>query len=306
MIEVEGLSKRFGEVTALSNVTFSVPKGKIVGFLGANGAGKTTTMDIICGVSGPDSGTVRVCGHDVAEASMAARKCLGYLPDVSPIYDDMRVGDYVSYAATLHGLKGSTRRSRVDEILGRLALVDVRRRLIGNLSKGYRQRVALAQALVHDPEVLVLDEPTEGLDPNQIVQIRELIKGLGGRHTVILSSHILSEVEATCDSIVIIHKGRIVEQGTYQDIVRKRFASDTYRIRVEQDVERAAGACRAVRGVTGVQVEGPRDMVVTLAQGSDVKVTDEVAKTVLAGGFGLRQFGPQSHSLEDVFFELTK
>jgi ABC-2 type transport system ATP-binding protein len=192
MIEVIGLSKRYGAVQALNNVSFSVSKGQIVGFLGANGAGKTTTMDIMCGCIGADAGTATIAGYDVTEHPLEVKRRLGYLPDVAPLHPEMRVEEFVTYAGRLHQIPGTQLRQRVGETLEKLSLGAVRRRLIGNLSKGYRQRVALAQAIVHNPEVLVLDEPTEGLDPNQIVQIRELIRSLAGHHTIILSSHILS------------------------------------------------------------------------------------------------------------------
>jgi ABC-2 type transport system ATP-binding protein len=194
MIEVNGLSKNYGDLAALSNVSFTVEKGQIVGFLGANGAGKSTTMDILCGCIGADSGFAKVAGFDITERPLEAKRRLGYLPDVAPLHHDMLVSDYIAYAAELHKVERGQIAARVSATIEKLALGDVRNRVIGNLSKGYRQRVGLAQALVHDPEVLVLDEPTEGLDPTQIAEIRKLIKSLAGQHTILLSSHILSEV----------------------------------------------------------------------------------------------------------------
>lgn len=308
MIEVTGLSKRFGSVQALRDVTFQVGKGQIVGFLGANGAGKTTTMDIMCGCIGADTGTVKVSGFDITEQPLEAKRRLGYLPDVPPLHGEMRVEDFVTYSAKLHKLPSAKVKPRVAEALDRLSLGDVRRRLVGNLSKGFRQRVALAQAIVHDPEVLVLDEPTEGLDPNQIVQIRELIRSLAGQHTIILSSHILSEVQNTCDHIIIVHNGAVVQQGSYDQLVQQMESGRIYRLRVGKEAGRLASSLVAFGGLVAPKVLGDDDQEIEfgLAKSAGDVVLDDVVRKVVDGGFGLRELAPKTKTLEEVFFQLTK
>ncbi len=307
MIEVSGLTKRFGSVQALSDVSFKVERGQIVGFLGANGAGKTTTMDIMCGCIGADSGSAKIAGYDIMEQPLEAKKRLGYLPDIAPLHTEMRVADYITFAARLHKVPNSQLVKQVDETLDRLSLGDVRHRLVGNLSKGYRQRVALAQAIVHNPDVLVLDEPTEGLDPNQILHIRELIKSLAGQHTIILSSHILSEVQNTCDRIIIIHNGTVVQQGSVEELASQAQSGRVYRLRVARNVDQLL----PVLGAIG-QIVAPRlvdkvsgELEFGLVKGADEHVVDEVSKLVVNGGYGLRELALRAHSLEDVFFQLT-
>lgn len=308
MIEVSGLSKRFGNVQALKDVTFKVEKGQIVGFLGANGAGKTTTMDIMCGCIGADAGSVKIAGYDITEAPLDAKRRMGYLPDVAPLHLEMRVEDFITYAAKLHKLPSTKVKGRVLEAMDRLDLGDVRRRLVGNLSKGFRQRVALAQAIVHDPDVLVLDEPTEGLDPNQIKHIRELIRSLAGQHTIILSSHILSEVQNTCDHIVIIHNGAVVQQGSYEQFVHQMQADRIYRVRVGKDAERLASTLVAFGGVIGPKAIGDDNTEIEfgLTKGATDNVLDDIARKVLDGGYGFREMSIKTKSLEDVFLQLTK
>ena len=305
MIEVSGLSKTFGSVKALKDVAFTVEKGKIVGFLGANGTGKTTTMDIICGCIGADRGSAKIVGFDITEQPIEAKKRLGYLPDIPPLHPEMQVRDFISYAAKLHKVPSANIAARVDKTLDRLSLGEVQKRLVGNLSKGFRQRVALAQAIVHDPDVLVLDEPTEGLDPNQIVQIRDLIKSLAGEHTIILSSHILTEVQNTCEEIIIINKGQIVRQGTYQDLVDQLQTGRVYSLRVNNP---SAGLRDQLSTLGGVQLFAPADRPDTLefALSESVADVDQVAKLVVDGGFGLRELALKTKSLEDVFFEVTQ
>lgn len=305
MIEVSGLSKQFGDVNALSDVSFKVEKGQIVGFLGANGAGKTTTMDILCGCIGPDQGSARIAGFDILEEPIEAKKRLGYLPDEPPIYDDMKVKEFISYCAVLNKVEPSQQEARVLSTITKLSLEDVQHRVIGNLSKGYRQRVALAQALVHEPDVLVLDEPTEGLDPTQIVQIRELIRSLAGQHTIILSSHILSEVQNTCDHIVIIHKGKIVKQGTYDELLSSFSAGGVYEVRVREKVEQAAEALRTLADVEQVELSADHQ-VIQITIGNDESVIDNVVRHLLDQGHGIKEITLQTKSLEDVYFQLTK
>lgn len=305
MIEVSGLTKRYGELHALNDVSFTVEKGQIVGFLGANGAGKTTTMDIMCGCAGADSGTVRVAGFDVTEKPLEAKKKIGYLPDVAPLHPEMRVADFVGYVGRLHGLKGSGLKTRVAETLNELALTDVARRLVGNLSKGFRQRVALAQAIVHNPDVLILDEPTEGLDPGQLMHIRQLIKSLGGRHTIMFSSHILSEVENICDHILIIHKGKIIESGTYGELTERLQAGRIYSLRVG---ERAEAAIKDLQTIPAVKLATLADggaIEISLQSGHSESNMDDIARKVLDGGYGLRELALKTRRLEDVFLELT-
>lgn len=306
MIEVSGLSKRYGNIQALSDVTFKVDKGQIVGFLGANGAGKTTTMDILCGCIGPDQGIAKIGGFDITTEPEEAKRRLGYLPDEPPLYNDMKVSEYIEYAARLHKIPGNEIKRRVDDTVDKLALGEVHHRLIGNLSKGFRQRVGLAQAIVHDPEVLVLDEPTEGLDPNQIVQIRDLIRSLAGQHTIILSSHILSEVQNTCDHIVIIHQGRVVQQGTYDDLVSHIGAQRPYFVSVRQNSGQLLQKLSTLSGLTQVKQSDLEDDRIDFTIDTNVTQIDHIARTVLDGGYGLREIAAKSKGLEEVFFQLTK
>lgn len=305
MIEVSGLTKRYGEVHALNDVSFKVEKGQIVGFLGANGAGKTTTMDIICGCAGADSGSVKIAGLDVTENPLEAKRRIGYLPDIAPLHTEMRVAEYVSYVGKLHGLKGKELRGRVDETLSELALTDVAKRLVGNLSKGFRQRVALAQAIVHDPDVLILDEPTEGLDPGQLMHIRQLIRSLGGRHTVMFSSHILSEVESICDHILIIHGGRIIESGTYEELTDRLQAGRTYSLRVAERAEGIAAELLSRATVKSATKIDDTHVEFSLRSGDNEAALDDVARQVLDGGYGLREIALKTRRLEDVFLQLT-
>lgn len=307
MIEVNGLTKRFGSIQALRDVSFKVEPGQIVGFLGANGAGKTTTMDIMCGCIGADSGSAKIAGFDIMDQPLEAKRRLGYLPDVAPLHLEMRVADYVTFAARLHKVPAVQLRKQVDDALDRLSLGDVRHRLVGNLSKGYRQRVALAQAIVHNPEVLILDEPTEGLDPNQILHIRELIKSLAGQHTIILSSHILSEVQNTCDRIVIIHNGVVVQQGSVEELALQAESGRIYRMRVAHNVDQLARDLSAINQLSAVRLIDPKngELEFDLAKLADEQVITEVSKVVVNGGYGLRELALKTHSLEDVFFQLT-
>jgi ABC-2 type transport system ATP-binding protein len=306
MIEVSGLSKNYGDLAALSNVSFTVEKGQIVGFLGANGAGKSTTMDILCGCIGADSGTAKVAGYDITEQPLEAKKRLGYLPDVAPLHHDMIVEEYIAYAAEIHKIERSSIKSRVDSTIEKLALGDVRKRLIGNLSKGFRQRVGLAQAMVHDPEVLVLDEPTEGLDPTQIAEIRKLVRSLGGQHTILLSSHILSEVQNTCDKIIIINKGKIVTQGTYEQLAASMEVGHIYKLKVARN----GASAMTTLGRLGLQNlkagANAEDIEFAVGTSSGDQILDDVAKAVVDGGFGIRGLSLKTKSLEDVFLQLTK
>ncbi|MFW7378093.1 MAG: ABC transporter ATP-binding protein [Oligoflexus sp.] len=303
MIEVSGVSKRFGDVVALDQVSFRVEKGQVVGFLGANGAGKTTTMDIICGCLGTQEGYAKIAGFDVFEQPVEVKKRIGYLPDEPPIHDDMKVGEFIRYAAKLRQVPTREVDARVQEVLERLSLTEMKERLIGNLSKGFRQRVGLAQALVHKPEVLILDEPTEGLDPNQIIQIRELIRSLKQDHTILFSSHILSEVESICDELIIIHKGKVIEQGNYQHLLEKSEKSREYKLEVREGAETLLTKLQQMPGVEQPQLVGGN--LLTLNTDGQQQVLDGIVRAVLDGGHGMRQLSPRSKTLEEIFIQLT-
>ncbi|MFY7927693.1 MAG: ABC transporter ATP-binding protein [Oligoflexus sp.] len=306
MIEVVGLRKSFGNVCALNDITFQVNKGQIVGFLGANGAGKTTTMDILCGCIGADAGSAKIAGFEISSQPIEAKKRMGYLPDEPPLHKEMKVEEYLAYVGRLHGLSGKDLRQRVDDIMDRLELSDMRSRLIGNLSKGYKQRVGLAQALVHDPEVLILDEPTEGLDPNQILQIRQLIRSLKGQHTILFSSHILSEVESICDELVIIDKGRIVESGSHRYLVARLESGRQYQLRVRQGAHALVERLRVYSSLSDVNLEQEAEQLITFRTKDQEQDLDRVAREVLDGGYGLQELALRSKKLEDVFFQLTR
>src|SRR5215831_13395393 len=246
MIEVERLTKHYGPVTAIRDVSFSVAPGTIVGFLGPNGAGKSTTMRILSCFMPASSGTARVAGHDVFRESLEVRRRIGYLPESVPLYPEMRVAPYLDFVAEVKGVSRSDRRRRVADVMDRCLVADVQNRLIGTLSKGYRQRVGLAQALVSDPEVLVLDEPTIGLDPKQIIEIRSLIKSLAGQHTVILSTHILPEVSMVCSGVVIINRGRIVASGSLDRLMDELSPLTRLQVQVEGPGDLVASSLRAL------------------------------------------------------------
>src|SRR5207253_1991662 len=233
MIKVEGLTKRYARTIAVDDISFEVEKGQIVGFLGPNGAGKTTTMRVLTCFLPPTAGTAQVAGFDVLEQPLEVKKRIGYLPETPPLYPDMEVGEYLTFVGKLKGLATSDVPKRVDEVCDRCAVADVRSKLIGKLSKGYRQRVGLAQAILHNPDVLILDEPTSGLDPKQIIETRELVRSLAGDHTIILSTHILSEVEHSCERVIIINQGTLVAQDTVANLTNRLRGSEAVSIEVE-------------------------------------------------------------------------
>ena len=311
MIEVRELSKYYGEVTAIENVTFRAESGQIMGFLGPNGAGKTTTMRIVTCYLPPSSGTAAVDGFDIAEESMEVRRRIGYLPELPPLYTDMTVEAYLGFVARIKGVPSATLSSRIDETMEKTGIAHVRDSLIGHLSKGYRQRVGLAQALVHDPSVLILDEPTVGLDPKQIIEIREMIKSLRGEHTIVLSTHILPEVSMTCDEVVIIDKGRIVGQGSPESLTEQLKEGELLRARVAGPREEVLGLLHGLPGVLEAKEEStgeepPPDegvYVVTAAPGQDLR--DPLAKAVVDRGYGLRELRSLDMTLEDIFLRLT-
>jgi ABC-2 type transport system ATP-binding protein len=307
MIEVEQLTKHYGPVTAIRDVSFSVAPGQIVGFLGPNGAGKSTTMRILACFMPASSGTARVAGHDVFRESMDVRRRIGYLPENVPLYPEMRVASYLDFVAEVKGLSRGERRRRVADVMDRCMVADVQNRLIGKLSKGYRQRVGLAQAIVSDPEVLILDEPTIGLDPRQIAEIRALIKSLAGQHTVILSTHILPEVAMVCSGVIIINKGAIVAQGPIDTLVEQFFPT----ARVEVEIVGPPAAVRArIGGIPGVlsvaeqaAADGAGRYVVEAARGRDVRA--EIFQLAAQQRWDLLELKRVGMTLEEVFIRVV-
>ncbi len=303
MIEVEGLTKRFVEKDAVANVSFFVPEGEVLGFLGPNGAGKTTTMRMITGFLPPTSGSVKVAGLDVAADSLAVRARIGYLPENVALYPEMRVEEYLRFRAAIEGVGRADMRARVDEAAERCMISDVRRQVIGTLSKGYRQRVGLAGALIHRPPVLILDEPTVGLDPRQIVKIRELITELGREHTVILSTHILPEVEQVCRRVLIIDNGKLVADGTPEQLRGGFSGAAQLSVQLEAPEGEARAALEALSGSTGVKSEGNGRFRVAVEGGSDLR--RDVFSLAVAKGWVLLELAQTTPSLEDVFLRLT-
>ena len=312
VILVDRVSKRYGATRAVSELTFAVKKGEVLGFLGPNGAGKTTTMRVITGFMPPSEGRVLIGGLDLAEAPLAVKRRIGYLPENPPLYPEMEVAGFLEFVARLRGVPRSRIPAAVDRAVGRCALGDARDRIIGKLSRGYRQRVGLAQALVHDPELLVLDEPTAGLDPKQIQETRLLIRELAGDRTVVLSTHILPEVETTCDRVVIIAGGRLRAEDTPRRLAARRGAARRGRsvieIETESSPERAPAALAAVAGVTGVEAgpetpEGTR--VLQVETEGDAELGTELARALIEAGCPLLGLRRSRASLEEVFLALT-
>jgi ABC-2 type transport system ATP-binding protein len=308
LIEVHDLSKSYGARPAVDGISFSVPQGEILGFLGPNGAGKSTTMRILTGYLSATSGTATVAGYDVFKDPLEVRRRIGYLPENNPLYNEMRVTGYLEFCCKLRGVPPARRRERIDYALSACGLEERRREVIGRLSKGLRQRVGLAQAVVHDPDLLILDEPTSGLDPAQTRETRDLIVALGKDHTVILSSHILPEVSATCDRVVIINRGVLVADDRPEDLARRM--SEGHGVDVEMTVRgdalAVAAKLRAVKGVTAVEVtplEEGECRVSVHSAGGDPR--EDLARVVVRAGFGLRELHSRSLSLEDVFISLT-
>ncbi len=308
MIEVVNLTKRFPRHEAVRGISFSVAKGEIIGFLGPNGAGKTTTLRMLTGYLPPSSGTASVAGHDVYRESIEARRKIGYMPENVPLYDDMRVREYLRFRANLKGLNNRDAKRRVEEVVDTCGLDTVKRKMIRVLSKGYRQRVGLADALVHSPELLILDEPTNGLDPNQIRQIRELIRQLAEKHTVLLSTHILSEVEATCSRVIIIDGGKIKAQDTPRNLVEGMRAAGRVQLEVQGDFQTVSGAISRlenVKRVTGEdQGEGWTKFEILVDSGADVR--ERLHELVAQYAWPLRSLCRKEATLEDVFVELTR
>jgi ABC-2 type transport system ATP-binding protein len=309
MIKVEGLTKRYARNLAVDNISFEVEKGEIVGFLGPNGAGKTTTMRILTCFLPPTSGKASVAGFDTLEAPMEVKKRIGYLPENPPLYPEMEVVEYLLFVGKLKGLASNVIAKRVDEVMERCAVADMRKRLISKLSKGYRQRVGLAQAIIHNPEVLILDEPTSGLDPKQIIETRELIASLAGDHTIILSTHILSEIENSCNKVIIISRGKVVATDTVANLTNRLRGAEAVSIEViaqvpDSTVKQLFEQVPHVKSVSfQSSIEGRHTFEVESVQGQNVRA--DLARAVVHAGWSLNELRPIGFSLEDIFLQLT-
>ncbi|TKS58148.1 MAG: MFS transporter [Nitrospira sp.] len=305
MIDVQNITKRYGHHTAIDRVTFSVAKGEVLAFLGPNGAGKTTAMRILACFMPATEGTARVAGFDCADQPLEVKRRIGYLPETPPVYQELTVTEYLTFVGRLRGMVGRNLTSALDQSIGRLELGSVRQRLIGNLSRGYRQRVGLAQALLHDPPVLILDEPTVGLDPKQIIEIRELIKSLAGSHSVILSTHILPEATAVCQRVVIISGGRIVAEDTPEQLSARLRQSEKISVTLKTPPADCETKLRAIPGILNIfpgQTTG--NFLIECALGRDLR--DEIARVVASNQWGLLELRTISMTLEDVFLHLTR
>jgi ABC-2 type transport system ATP-binding protein len=312
MIKVQGLTKRYARTIAVDNISFEVEKGQIVGFLGPNGAGKTTTMRVLTCFLPPTAGTCNVAGFDVLENPLEVKKRIGYLPETPPLYPEMEVDEYLTFVGRLKGISSADVERRASEAMEKCALGDVRHKLIGKLSKGYRQRVGLAQAIIHNPDVLVLDEPTAGLDPKQIIETRELIKHLGGEHTIILSTHILSEVEHSCERVVIINKGKLVAVDSVQNLTNRLRGAEAVALEVESPGGTLASGdvqqrLEQVSGVSRVLAREARDgrlaFEVESLPGRYIRA--DLARAVVSAGWNLNELRAVGLSLEDIFLQLT-
>jgi len=304
VIQVHGLTKYYGDLPAVRDVSFQVEQGEVVGFLGPNGAGKTTTMRILVGYLPPTDGKATVAGHDVFHDSLEVRRRIGYLPETVPLYGEMAVRDYLEFMATIRGVQRPG--IRADEVMESVNIADHTDQQIGKLSKGYRQRVGLAQALIHDPEVLILDEPTIGLDPKQIIEVRELIRQLRENHTVLLSTHILPEVEQVCERVLIINEGELVAEDTPERLTARLKGAERIYLHVAtegRDMDRLVKALQGVEGVTTVESLGNGVFEVECALGADHRA--DLAERVIKDGWRLLEMRPMGMSLEEIFLKLT-
>ncbi|HET8946125.1 MAG TPA: ATP-binding cassette domain-containing protein [Candidatus Polarisedimenticolia bacterium] len=305
MLEVSDISKIYGTRTVVDRVSFTVPKGEILGFLGPNGAGKTTTMRIITGYVPPTTGTAKVAGFDVQEQPLEVKRRLGYLPEHPPLYPEMLVRPYLEFTARIRGVPRRQLKARTDRAIERCGLQAVAGRLIGVLSKGYQQRVGLAQAILHEPDLLILDEPTVGLDPTQIREIRSLIKSFAGEHTVILSTHILAEVTMTCHRVMIINEGRIAAEDTLEALAA-RGGGGRVLVRFARPAEDAPAALRAVPGVAAVDVPDAKDGALVASQRPGQDAREAIAALAVGRGWGLLEMRPITRSLEDIFIDIIR
>ena len=307
MIEVQHLTKRYGPVTAVDDISFTVQRGEILGFLGPNGAGKTTTMRVLTGYMPPTEGKAIVAGYDVFEQPIEAKRRTGYLPETPPLYPDMTVHEYLSFVSKIKGIARAERKARVEEMMRKTHVLDVADRHCSKLSKGYRQRVGLSQALMHNPDVLILDEPTAGLDPKQIIETRQLIRGLAGDHTIILSTHILPEVSQTCQRVVIINRGKVVAVDTPDNLTSRLRGSETMYLQVDAAGADAAAVLQRIPGVTRVAVSDTKQQVIGYEVDSEAgrDVRRELAAAVVGRGWGLLEMRPLRMSLEEIFLHVT-
>ena len=309
MIEVNNLVKRYGDHTAVDHLSFKIEKGKIYGFLGPNGAGKSTTMNMITGYIASTEGTVTIDGHDILDEPEQAKKCIGYLPEMPPLYFDMTVGEYMSFVADLKKIPKDQKKSMVEEVMEMVKITDMKNRLIKNLSKGYRQRVGLAQAILGYPEVIILDEPTVGLDPKQIIEIRDLIKSLKKKHTVILSSHILSEVSAVCDYVLIISHGKLVASDTPENLGKLAEGSNTLNLLVKGDKDHIRIALGQISDIKDIKIEDAKEehaWNVTLSTKEDMDIREEVFFRMADAHCPILEMQSKKVSLEEIFLELTE
>lgn len=309
MIEVSNLVKKYGDHTAVDHLSFQIEKGKIYGFLGPNGAGKSTTMNMITGYIASTEGKVMIDGHDILEEPEAAKKCIGYLPEMPPLYFDMTVLEYMKFAADLKKIPRNQKDKQIKEVMDMVKITDIKDRLIKNLSKGYRQRVGLAQAILGYPEVIILDEPTVGLDPKQIIEIRDLIKSLKQKHTVILSSHILSEVRAVCDYVLIISHGKLVASDTPDNLERLAAGSNSLLMKVKGEKDTIRKDLETIEGVTGVEMSYDSDEELWKTKVSiqeNVDIREKVFYAMAKANCPIYEMQVKRVSLEDVFLELTE
>jgi ABC-2 type transport system ATP-binding protein len=312
MITVKELTKKYARTTAVDQISFEVQKGQIVGFLGPNGAGKTTTMRMLTCFLTPTGGTASVAGFDILEQPLEVKKRIGYLPETPPIYPEMRTVEYLTFVGRLKGIARPDLRARVDYVSERCSITDVRNKLIGKLSKGYRQRVGLAQAIIHNPDVLILDEPTAGLDPKQINETRDLIKSLAGDHTIILSTHILPEVSQTCEQVIIINKGKIVATDSVTNLQHRARSGESVVVEVagrNGNIDPAA-VQRKLQQVAGVsrvipKADGQKRLIFEVEAGKDHLIRGDVARAVVEAGWDLNELRASALSLEEIFLQLT-
>ena len=308
MIEVDHLTKRYGSVKAIENVTFQVEKGEILGFLGPNGAGKTTTMRILTCFLPATDGTARVAGFDVFDSPMEVNRRIGYMPENPPVYNELTVDNYLDFVARIKGVDPKDRKKRIEEVKNRVSIKEYSNTLIKNLSKGYKQRVGLAQALIHDPQVLILDEPTVGLDPNQIIEVRQLIRSLSGNHTIILSTHILPEVSMTCQRVVIISKGKIAAVDTPENLTRQLQGAERIYLEVKGPEAMVKTRIKEIEGVLRVdsnKLDGDEAYSFSVETELKKDVRSRIAKKVVENGYDLLELRTLSMSLEEVFLQLT-
>lgn len=308
MIEVRNLTKTYGQHHAVDDISFTVEDGEILGFLGPNGAGKTTTMNILTGYISATSGQAIIDGVDILDDPEGVKKKIGYLPEFPPVYNDMTVGEYLDMVSKLKKVKESERKKSVESVMEVVGISDMKKRLIANLSKGYKQRVGLAQALIGDPKIIILDEPTVGLDPKQIIEIRNLIKDLGKKHTIIFSSHVLSEVSAVCERVIIINKGKLVASDTPDNLSKQLQGANRLQIRVAAPEKQAMKIVRDIQGIKSVQYQGEReegtsDIIVETEADLDVRKT--VFNGMARSGYPLLMMRPLDLSLEEIFLKLT-